>query len=82
MKYNRYNDNNYRGAKFLYAIYPDWWPKRWGKPPVLGEVVADSEFDAVRAAYDSGILSVNRTFEPRPVLIGEHRGSSKKQNTG
>jgi len=68
VKINRYNNNNYRGTLNKYAIYPDWWPKRWGVAPLLGYVVADSEFDAIRAAYDSKLLVVNRTFEPLPVL--------------
>jgi hypothetical protein len=68
MKPTRSNDNNFRGTKNKYAIYPDWWPARYGAAPCLGYVRADSVFDAIRAAYDAKLLVVNRTFEPKPVL--------------
>lgn len=68
MRINKYNNNNYRGTRFKYAIYPDWWPESWGEPPLIGHVRADSEFDAIRAAYDADLLVVNRTFEPKAVL--------------
>lgn len=48
-------NNKGRGYKNLYAVYPDYWPQRWGQTPVLGHVRADSEEDAVYAAYDRGL---------------------------
>jgi hypothetical protein len=60
----------YGPGKFKWAIYPDWWPKRWGQKPLLGYVYADDEFYAEREAYNRGILTVNVTFKPEPVKLG------------
>jgi hypothetical protein len=62
-------DNKQRGYTYLWAIYPSYWKKEWGEAPLLGRVRADSEFDAIRAAYDKKLLTVNFTFEPLPVKI-------------
>lgn len=62
-------DNKQRGYTYLWAIYPSYWKKEWGEEPLLGRVRADSEFDAIRAAYDKGFLKVNFTFEPRAIKI-------------
>lgn len=61
----RLNDyNRGRGFKFLWDVYPSYWKKSWGERPRLGTVKADSEFDAVRAAYDYRLMPYNFTFEP------------------
>jgi hypothetical protein len=65
---NPRNDNNNRGRAHLWEIYPDYWKKTWGELPLLGIVAADSEFDAIRAAYDAKLLPYNFTFGPKPVL--------------
>lgn len=59
-------------TKLKWLIYPDYWKKTWGEPPCLGVVYADDEFEAVRKSYDKGLLRVNFTFQPRPVLASEH----------
>lgn len=52
----------------LYLVYPDYWQEsKWGKPPLLGRVYADSAFTAERRAYDRGLLPVNFTFGPKVV---------------
>lgn len=62
-------NNRGRGYEHLWAIYPDYWnEKKWGPKPLLGHVRADTEFDAKYAAYDKGLLIVNCTFGPEPVL--------------
>lgn len=61
-------DNKTRGYKNLYAIYPDYWKTSWGQKPLLGYVRADSTFHARYAAYDAGLLIVNATFGPDPVM--------------
>lgn len=48
-------NNRERGYKFLWAVYPDYWPQKWGQRPTLGHVRADSKEDAVYAAYDRGL---------------------------
>ena len=64
----RINDyNRGRGFRFIYDIYPDYWKKEWGDKPHLGSVRADSEFDAIRAAYDYRLLPYNFTFGPKAV---------------
>lgn len=60
----------YGPGKYKWAIYPDYWPKRWGQKPMIGYVFADDEFYAKREAYNRGLLTVNATFEPEPVKIG------------
>lgn len=55
------------GTKFLFDIFPDYWKETWGEVPRLGTVRADSEFYAVRAAYDKGLLIQNATFGPKAV---------------
>lgn len=61
-------DNKWRGYRNSYAIYPDYWKQSWGPRPLLGYVKADSAFNAKYAAYDAGLLIVNGTFGPEPVL--------------
>ena len=65
------NDNQGRGYDNLYDIFPSYWKESWGQVPYLGCVRADSEFDAVRAAYDKNLVPYNSTFEPLPVLRDE-----------
>lgn len=48
-------NNKGRGYGKLWAVYPDYWPEKWGEVPVLGHVRADTAFDAVYAAYDKGL---------------------------
>lgn len=59
-----------------YLIYPSYWPRGWGIPPLLGVVQADNEFLAERLAYDRGILSPhNCTFQPKFKLITKENQS-------
>lgn len=60
----------YRTGKYRWAVYPDYWKESWGKPPLLGFVIADDEFYAVREAYTRNLLQVNFTFGPRVVNVG------------
>ena len=53
----------------LFAIYPDYWKEKWGDKPVLGYVRAYDSFNAVRKAYDVGILRVNFTIAPVAVEV-------------
>lgn len=48
----------------LYAIYPDYWAKKWGDPPLLGFVYSDDEFMAVRKAEYLNIYRRNYSFGP------------------
>lgn len=57
-------DNKYRGYRYVWEVYPDYWKDSWGPKPLLGYVRADSEFNAKYAAYDKGLLPQNITFEP------------------
>jgi len=67
----------FMGRSNRYAIYPDHWP--WGQAPLLGIVVADSEFLAERVAYDRGILSAtNCSFGPKIKLI---QGGAQNQTS-
>lgn len=53
-----------------YVIYPSYWAKTWGQPPVLGVVQADNEFLAEKLAYDRGLLNPhNCTFQPKFKLL-------------
>lgn len=63
----------YGPGKFRWAVYPDFWPERWGRKPLLGFVFADDDFHATREAYNRGLLIQNRTFEPEVVCVGEAR---------
>lgn len=58
-----------RDNKPLWLIYPDFWDKKWGEAPCLGQVYADDEFEAIRKAYDKNLLRVNFTFGPKPVRV-------------
>lgn len=71
----------YGHGRFRWAIYPDWWPKRWGPKPCIGVVQADDEFYAKREAYNRGLLTVNVTFQPEAVYLGPvlPRGSRNSQ---
>jgi hypothetical protein len=60
----------YGTGKFKWAVYPDYWKSKWGEPPLLGHVYADNEFCAEREAYNRGLLTLNYTIRPKPVLIG------------
>jgi hypothetical protein len=68
------------GNKLRWYIYPDYWQKKWGEPPYLGMVYADDEFEATRRAYDKGLLPVNITFGPRPVLAREDSGQRHRRH--
>lgn len=70
----------YGRGEFRYAIYPDYWKSSWGKKPLLGFVWADSEFYAVREAYNRGLLTPNFTIEPRAVKMTP-RPSATSANT-
>lgn len=48
-------DNNQRGFRYIWEVYPEHWTKAWGNKPLLGYVRADSEFNAYYAAFDKGI---------------------------
>lgn len=62
-------NNKGRGYGKLWAVYPDQWPQKWGQIPLLGFVRADTEFDAVYAAYDKGLSHPNNcTFGLKLVL--------------
>ena len=58
----------YEGMK-LFAVFPDYWPKAWGEPPLLGHVKETSEYWARYAAYDAGLLPYNYTFGPRVMQV-------------
>ena len=47
-------DNQYRGYKYFWEVYPAEWTKSMGNKPLLGYVRADSEFNAYYAAWDKG----------------------------
>lgn len=77
--------NRGRGFKFLWAVYPDYWKKSWGDKPFLGTVRADSEFDAILAAYDYKLVHYSFSFGPEVKVIepkakGEKR--EKKERKG
>lgn len=57
-------DNKFRGYRYVWEVYPDYWKDSWGPKPLLGYVRADSEFNAAYAAYDKGLLPYNSTFGP------------------
>lgn len=57
-------------GKYRWAVYPDYWKDSWGKKPLLGHVIADDEFYAIREAYNRGLLPVNFTFQPQVVNVG------------
>jgi hypothetical protein len=57
----------YGYGRHVWAIYPDYWPESWGRPPLFGYVSADDKFCAERVAFDAGIVPDNDTFRPRPV---------------
>lgn len=59
-----FTNNKGRGYRYVYEVYPSYWKDSWGEKPLLGYVRADSEFHAVYAAYDKGLLPLNFTFEP------------------
>lgn len=59
-------------GKYRYAVYPDYWKEEWGKKPLLGFVNADDEFYAEREAYNKGLLTVNYTFRPHVVRVGNY----------
>lgn len=61
-------DNNWRGYRNSYAIYPDYWKKSWGPMPLLGYVKADSAFNAKYVAFDKGLVYPNNTFGPDPIM--------------
>lgn len=48
----------------LFAIYPDFWAKKWGDPPLLGFVYSEDDFMAVRKAEYLGIYRRNYSFGP------------------
>jgi hypothetical protein len=60
----------YGTGAFKWAVYPDYWKASWGEKPLLGHVYADSEFYAIREAYNRGLLTQNYTIEPAVVNIG------------
>lgn len=62
-----------------FAIYPDYWKDSWGEKPLLGLVVAESEFHACRRAYDKGFLRVNFTFQPEAVEISKSQVTDLKK---
>lgn len=53
----------------LYAVYPDFWQKKWGDRPLLGYVKATDPFYAKRKAYDAKLLRLNITFGPEVVEV-------------
>jgi len=66
LKFNRPNNS----AKMdLFAIYPDFWAKKWGDPPLLGFVHAEDDFNAVRKAEFRGIYRRNFSFGPKAVKV-------------
>lgn len=63
----RYYSSKYRGYTYVYDVYPDYWKASWGPIPKLGTLRADTDFDAMRAAYDAKFLTINFTFQPKVV---------------
>lgn len=62
-----------RYYRYLFEIVPSYWNhKKWGDAPTLGFVKADSEFEAVRKAYDRGLVRINFTFEAKAVKVREY----------
>lgn len=57
------------GTANLYEIQPSYWDKSWGLKPVFGYVRADNPYFARYAAFDKGLVPLNSTFEPKPVLV-------------
>jgi len=57
----------YGFGKYVWAIYPDYWPEKWGRQPLFGYVSADDRFIAERVAYDVGLVYRNDTFKPKAV---------------
>ena len=79
------------GQLNLYAIYPDYWGENigkfkgqhnWGEPPVLGYVRETSAHLARYAAYTAGIVPLNGTFKPKPVLVRRENKDKKKYVKG
>ena len=61
-------------GEYRFAIYPSYWKDVWGKPPLLGIVMADNEFLAERLASDRGMINPhNATFQPRFKNLGPNR---------
>lgn len=65
MKFNRNN----KPKMDLHAIYPDFWAPKWGDPPLLGFVYAESDFNAVRKAELRGMYRRNWSFGPLAVQV-------------
>lgn len=65
-------------GKYRWKVFPDYWKKDWGPRPFLGLVYADDEFYAVREAYNRGLLTMNYTFGPKVVNVGEAKRKPKR----
>lgn len=48
-------DNNWRGYRYIWEVYPEDWNPKWGNKPLIGYVRADSETNAYYAAFDKGM---------------------------
>lgn len=84
-KTTRERQNRRKPELKKFAIYPDYWPKKYGEIPLLGFVLAENVFHAERKAYDKGLLRKNITFNPKARLATEKdiyntRASKRKKN--
>lgn len=69
---NNNNKNNDKYQKLnTYAVFPDYWKRSWGEPPLLGYVKETSEYWAKYQAYDRKLLPYNSTFGPKCVIVRE-----------
>lgn len=66
----------YYGLRNLYAIYPSPWKESWGRKPCLGTVRADSVHFAKYAAYDNGLMPLNGSVEPEPILLKRKKAAT------
>ncbi len=73
---NRKFKGKFRGDKpklDLYAIYPDFWPKTWGNPPLLGFTHAENDFQALRKAEYNGTYRSNLSFGAKAVKVDNRK---------
>ena len=53
----------------LFAIYPDFWERKWGNPPLLGFIHAEDSFNAIRKAEFREIYRRNISFGIQAVKV-------------
>lgn len=72
-------NNKGRGYGKLWSVWPDYWSDKWGQKPCLGHVRADTEYDAVYAAYDRGLSHPSNCTFGLQILPAVERAPRYKQ---